>query len=223
VRTFCTVLSRADTARTRRRLLRLCARCRFAPRARRAARARHGGPDVLLSWLRPEEGGAHYAEPPPQRPARYRVPIRAAPPQHDRWAVIATVASGSRPEGPHGSGVNGWTPGPLRLLSRPLPAGQGPAADDTRLPLPPRHDSCRLGETSGARRLPEVLMVQQITQSTSARGGPTSYNPNQRGLGASVPGHGGTHIGPTRMQASKTREIVRNRCKDPGRVLIGAI
>ena len=37
--------------------------------------------------------------------------------QNDRWAVIVTVASGSRPEGPDGSGVNGLTPGPLRLLA----------------------------------------------------------------------------------------------------------
>jgi hypothetical protein len=50
--------------------------------------------------------------------------------------VIVTVASGSRPEGPDGSGVNGLTPVPLRLLGRLLPAGQEPATDDTRLPLP---------------------------------------------------------------------------------------
>ena len=35
-----------------------------------------------------------------------------------------------------GSGVNGLTPGPLRLLGQLSPAGQGPAADNTRLPLP---------------------------------------------------------------------------------------
>ena len=51
------------------------------------------------------------------------------------WAVIVTMASGSRPEGPDGSGVNGLTPGPLRLLGRLSPAGQVPAAGHTRLPL----------------------------------------------------------------------------------------
>jgi hypothetical protein len=54
-----------------------------------------------------------------------RVPIRPAPPRIHPLAVIVTVASGSRPEGPDGSGVNGWTLGPLRLLGRLSPAGQG--------------------------------------------------------------------------------------------------
>jgi hypothetical protein len=40
-----------------------CARSRSAPRARRAAGARHGLWSLL--WLRPGEGGAHCAEPPP--------------------------------------------------------------------------------------------------------------------------------------------------------------
>jgi hypothetical protein len=39
------------------------ARSRSAPRARRAAGARHEV--VVLPWLRPREGGAHCAEPPP--------------------------------------------------------------------------------------------------------------------------------------------------------------
>jgi hypothetical protein len=49
-----------------------------------------------------------------------RVPIRPAPPRIDRLAVIVTVASGSRPERPDGSGVNGWTLGPLRPLGRAI-------------------------------------------------------------------------------------------------------
>ncbi len=110
------------------------ARSRFAPRARRAAGARHGV--VVVLWLCPGEGGAHCAEPPPQRQARCASrslrPLRRT----DRLTVIVTVASGSRPEGPEGSGVNGLTPGPLRLLGRLSPAGQGPAVGDTRLPLP---------------------------------------------------------------------------------------
>jgi hypothetical protein len=55
------------------------ARSRFAPRARRATRARHGvcGCAVVASG----RGSAHYAEPLPQRPSPLGVPIRPAPPQ----------------------------------------------------------------------------------------------------------------------------------------------
>jgi hypothetical protein len=35
--------------------------------------------------------------------------------------------------GPDGSGVNGWTQGPLRFLGRLSSAGQRPAVSDTRL------------------------------------------------------------------------------------------
>ena len=41
------------------------------------------------------------------------------------WAMLVTVASGSCREGPDGSGVNGLTLGPLRLLGRLAPAGRG--------------------------------------------------------------------------------------------------
>ncbi len=44
------------------------ARYRSAPRARRAAGARHEV--VIVPWLPPGQGGAHCAEPPPQRQAR---------------------------------------------------------------------------------------------------------------------------------------------------------
>jgi hypothetical protein len=78
VTTFCTSSSRADTARTRRRCIRLCARSRSAPRARRAAGARHGKPSHRPAVVaRPGEGGAHYAEPPP--PASSPLP-RPGPP-----------------------------------------------------------------------------------------------------------------------------------------------
>ena len=50
------------------------------------------------------------SRPPASSPLR--VPIRPALPRIDPWVVIVTVASGSRPEGPDGSGVNGLTPGP---------------------------------------------------------------------------------------------------------------
>ena len=43
------------------------ARSRFAPRARRAAGARHGV--VVVLWLCPGEAGAHCAEPPSVKPA----------------------------------------------------------------------------------------------------------------------------------------------------------
>jgi hypothetical protein len=70
VRTFYTSSSRADTARTRRRLLRpALAPAPLRERAGRLARdkvARLG----MLWWLRPGQGGADCAEPPPQRPAR---------------------------------------------------------------------------------------------------------------------------------------------------------
>jgi hypothetical protein len=74
------------------------------------------------------------AAPPASSPLR--VPIRLAPPRIAREVTIVTVASGLRREGPDGSGVNGLTLGPLRLLGRLLPAGQGPAASGARLPLP---------------------------------------------------------------------------------------
>jgi hypothetical protein len=78
------------------------------------------------SWLRPREGGAHCAEPPPQRPARCA--SQSARPL--RWMIVSRdhhPGRWSRPEGPGGSGVNGLTPGPLRLLGRLSPAGPGPA------------------------------------------------------------------------------------------------
>ena len=75
------------------------------------------------------------AAPPTSSPLR--VPIRPAPPRVTRWAVTLATSSGSSTEGPGGSGVNGLTPGPLRLLVRQARAGQEPAAKGTRLPLPP--------------------------------------------------------------------------------------
>ena len=56
-----------------------------------------------------------------------RVPTRPVPPRVIIEVVIVTVASWLLAEGPDGSGVNGWTLGPLRLLGRLLPAGQEPA------------------------------------------------------------------------------------------------
>jgi hypothetical protein len=47
-----------------------------------------------------------------------RVWIAPVPPRVDRQALIITVVSGIRPEGPVRSGVNGLNPGPLRLLGR---------------------------------------------------------------------------------------------------------
>ena len=67
-------------------------------------------------WLRPGEGSAHCAESPPKHQAR----------------------CASR------SGVDGLTPGPMRLLGRRSPAGQWPAVGHTRLPR-------QRGERAGTR------------------------------------------------------------------------
>jgi hypothetical protein len=91
----------------------------------------------IIDWLGPGEGGADCAESPPSvQPA-----VRPDPASPCGWSIVeawsVAVASGSRSEGPAGSGVNGLTPGPLRLLGRLSPAGQRPAACDAHLPLPP--------------------------------------------------------------------------------------
>jgi hypothetical protein len=134
VRTFCTSSSRADTARTRRRLLRLCARSRSAPRARRAAGARHGV--VVVPWLRPGEGSAHFAEPPPSvKPAACPDPSgpsahRSLSSDHRRGERVMSGGAGR-------IGSKRLDPGAIRLLGRPLPAGHRPAVGDARFPLPP--------------------------------------------------------------------------------------
>jgi hypothetical protein len=64
---------------------------------------------------------------------------RPDPPGPSAFQLLSSdrrVAGQSRTEGPDGSGVNGLTLGPLRLLGRLSPAGHGPAVEDTRLPLP---------------------------------------------------------------------------------------
>jgi hypothetical protein len=50
------------------------------------------------------------SRPPASSPLR--VPIHPAPPRTHLQAVIVTMTTGSRPEGPDGSGVNGLTLGP---------------------------------------------------------------------------------------------------------------
>jgi hypothetical protein len=63
------------------------------------------------------------SRPPPASSPLTR-PDPCGPSARRLWAAIVTVA-GDHVEGPHGSGVNGWTPGPLPLLGRLSPAGQG--------------------------------------------------------------------------------------------------
>jgi hypothetical protein len=63
------------------------------------------------------------SRPPNVKPATR--PDPSGPSAHRSWVVIVTVASGLGPKGPDGPGVNGLTPGPLRLLGRLSPAGQG--------------------------------------------------------------------------------------------------
>jgi hypothetical protein len=112
VRTFYTTSSRADTARTRRRLLRpALAPAPLRERAGRLARdtvARMG----MLLWLRPGQGSADCAEPYPQPQARCA--SRSVRPLMcvNLYAVIVTVVSGSGRDGPDGSGVNSLTLGP---------------------------------------------------------------------------------------------------------------
>jgi len=94
VRTFSTVSSRADTARTRRRLLRpALAAASLRERAGWLARDTVD-PLWISSWLRPGEGGADCAEPPPPASSPLRVPIPPAPAQVDRWALIVAVSCG---------------------------------------------------------------------------------------------------------------------------------
>jgi hypothetical protein len=74
------------------------------------------------------------SRPPSVKPAAR--PDPPGPSAHHSRGVIVTVTSGSRPEGPGGSGVNGLTPGPLRLLGRRCRQARGLLRVDTRLPLP---------------------------------------------------------------------------------------
>ncbi|MEA2712334.1 MAG: hypothetical protein QOK27_295 [Gemmatimonadales bacterium] len=107
-----------------------------APLRERAGRlARDTGVWLCRGDVRERKARIVRSRPPPAS-SPLRVPIRPAPPRNDSWVVIVTVPRRSRPEGPDGSGVNGLTPGPLRLLGRLSPAGQGPAVGDARLPLP---------------------------------------------------------------------------------------
>jgi hypothetical protein len=144
VRTFCTASSRADTARTRRRFLRpALAPAPLRERAGRLARDTVG-PVWTLQWLSPGEGGAHFAEPPPSVQPAAR-PDPSGPSVRRFWVVVVTVPSWSHSEGPDGSGVNGLTPGPLRLLGRL--SGRPEACRGLRAPPSP---SVRMAICAGA-------------------------------------------------------------------------
>jgi hypothetical protein len=80
-----------------------CARCRFAPRARRAAGARHGV--VVVPWLGPREGSAHCAEPPPPSVQPAARPDPTGPSAEMIVDGDRHRGQWSRPEGPVGSGV----------------------------------------------------------------------------------------------------------------------
>ena len=137
VRTFCTVSSRADTARTRRRLLRLCARSRFAPRARRAAGARHSWPGCgrCGGCVREREARIMRSRPPNVKPAgasRSVRPLRACSLRRDRHGGKRVTSGGA---GRIGS--KRLDPG-APAAPRPAIAGRpGPAVGDTCLPLSP--------------------------------------------------------------------------------------
>jgi hypothetical protein len=106
----------------------------------RLCRPRRDGPTARFTDECPSNDGrgrrAFCGAAPLPASSPLRVPIRPAPPSIDPWVTIITVANGSPPEGPDGSGVNGLTPGPLRPLGRLSPAGHGPAEGDARLPRP---------------------------------------------------------------------------------------
>ena len=156
MRTFCTVSSRADTARTRRRCIRLCARSRFAPRARRAAGARQGGPVVDVAVVASGRGrrGLCGAAPPASSP----LPRPGSSRPSDARSLSASRH--------RGQWVTSGGPGRIRskrldpgapTTPRPAIAGRPVACRgyNPRLPLPPHQDMRSIGETSGgARRLP---------------------------------------------------------------------
>jgi hypothetical protein len=145
VRTLCTSSSRADTARTRRRYIRpALAAASLRERAGRLAR------DTEL-WLccdgvREREARIVRSRPPRVKPAAR--PDPSGPSAHRSLSSGRHHGMQARPEGPDGSGVNGLTLGPLRLLGRLSPAGQGPAVSDTRLPLPQFGKQVKFGKQS---------------------------------------------------------------------------
>jgi hypothetical protein len=164
---FCTVSSWTETARTRRRCIRLCARSRSAPRARRAAGARHG-PDRAVAVRNNvvthcDERVTRDAVDPPTR-QRHGPSVEVGSPPGRGGAHCAepppSVKPAARPDpsGPPAhrplssdrhcgksvtSGGAGWI-GSKRLdprapaTPRPVVAGRpGPAEDGTCLPLLP--------------------------------------------------------------------------------------
>lgn len=135
VRTFCTSSSRADTGPDAPPLHPAMRSLPLRERAGRLARDTTTRLQPTRGHLREKEARIVRSCPPASSPLRVLIPL--APPGDHRLVAIMPVTSGSGTEGPAGSGVNGLTPGPLRLLGRLTPAGQGPAVDDTRLPPPP--------------------------------------------------------------------------------------
>jgi hypothetical protein len=115
LRTFCTSSSRADTARTRRRLLRLA--LAPAPLRERAGRlARDTGCGRCCGCVREREARIVRSRPPASSPLR--VPIPPAPPPRSPLGCNHRGARWVESEGPAESEVNGLTLGPLRLLGR---------------------------------------------------------------------------------------------------------
>jgi hypothetical protein len=91
-------------------------------RERAGRLARDTGLWLCCGCVREREAQIVRSRPPPAS-SPLRVPIRPAPPRVDRLGSNQHCGSGSCPEGPGGSGVNGLTPGPLRLLG-PAIAGR---------------------------------------------------------------------------------------------------
>jgi hypothetical protein len=123
VMTFCTISSRADTARTRRRCIRLCARsASLLERAGRLARDTVD-PAMDVERLRPGEGGANCAESPPQRQARCA--SRSVRPLHwvNHWVAIVYRGKRVRFGGAGRIGSKRLDPGAPTTPQPALPAG----------------------------------------------------------------------------------------------------
>lgn len=157
MRTFYTSSSRACWPGRAAAASGLCARSRSASASAPGGSRVTRWPGLTLRWSPSDPGGgcAQCPEPPPRRQARCASrsarPLRAPPVRHGslRWG------RGSPSEGPGGSRVNGLTPGSLRLLGRLTPAGQGPAVDYARIPLPPLTAQVRPGVHSRRLVIPE--------------------------------------------------------------------
>jgi hypothetical protein len=114
------------------------ARFRCAPRARRAAGARHGRPDVTPAVVASGRGRRALCGAAPPASSPLRVPIRPAPPGTDRLSSDHHRSKRVTYGGAGRIGSKRLDPG-APTSPRPAAAGRPGACrvDHTRLPLPP--------------------------------------------------------------------------------------